>query len=628
MKTIYQAIAVLCVYALLQPPVARAGQPAGQPSGGLFAGLTAPYRPKYEAPIRLSNSGRLESLLRAGNIYLSLQDAIALALENNLDIELQRYGFRIAESDILKARAGAAIQGVSSAISAGSSGAGQVGSTATTTGQGLTVYTPGTAPPTLDPVVSTQYNWSHRTTPQTNSFVTGTNALVQTTTLFNSSIQKGFLTGTSVNFGWNNNFVTSNAGRSDFNPSTTASFVLTLSQHLLQGFGLAVNNRYIRIAKNNYQVSDLVFKQQVMTTVAAVAQLYWDLVSYIENVKVKRQALAVSEKLYNDNKKQVEIGTLAPIEVVRAEAEVASNRQALTVAETLVLQQETILKNALSRTGVASPTISEAHIIPTDRMHIPDVEPVEPIQDLWATALENRPELAQIQLQVKNTKIGLEGTRSSMLPSLDLVATLQNNALAGQVNALPIPSIQGLPPQQRNPNSVSSFFIGGYGTILSQLLARNFPDYAIGFQLNVPLRNRSAQADMIRGQLSLRQQEIRQQQLINQIRVEVTNALIALQQARAGYEAAVKARILQEQNLDAEQKKYALGASTIYFVIQAQRDLVQAASNEVAALSAYSKAKVQLDQATGKILTAYNISINEAKEGRVGRAADPLPPAR
>jgi outer membrane protein len=197
-----------------------------------------------------------------------------------------------------------------------------------------------------------------------------------------------------------------------------------------------------------------------------------------------------------------------------------------------------------------------------------------------------------------------------MLPTLDLVASLQNNALAGQVNSLPIPSIPGVPPQVRNPNAVDPYFLGGYGKVLSQLFSRNFPDYAVGFQLNIPLRNRSAQADMIRGQLSLRQQEIRQQEQLNQIRVDVTNAVIAVQQARAGYQAAVKARVLQEQTLDAEQKKYALGASTTYLVIQAQRDLVQAASTEVAALSTYSKAKIQINLATGQILSAYNISID------------------
>jgi outer membrane protein TolC len=581
------------------------------------SGIWRRYEFRVEPPVNLGNSSRLEALVRAGQIYLSLQDAIALALENNLDIELQRYGPRLAESDILRAEAGTAIRGVSTAVSGATSSAVSAVSAGT-----------GAVGMSLEPTATFNYNWLHQTTPQTSSFVTGTNSLQTETTTANFGLQKGFLTGTTVSFGWNNSLSNSNSGRSDFNPSKSTNFNLSISQHLLEGFGRAVNSRNIRIARNNLKVSDLVFRQQVMTTVASVVNLYWDLVSYNQNVKVQQQAVALAQKLYEDNKKQVEIGTLAPIEIVRAEAQVASSQQALTIAQTQVLQQETVLKNALSRTGVASPSISDVRIVPTDQIRVPPSEAIEPIQDLIARALENRPELAATRVQVENTKIGLAGTKSEMKPTLDLVSTLQNNGLAGQVNALPVPSITpGVPPTPRNPNAVDPYFLGGYGTALAQVLRRNFPNYSIGFQLNVPLGNRAAEADMIRDQLSLRQQEIRQQQLINQIRLDVTNATIALQQARAQYEAAVKTRVLQEQTLDAEQKKYALGASTVFLVVQAQRDLAQAQSQEVAALSAYSKARNSLDQATGRILDVYNIQLEEARSGRVSRPPSALPPA-
>ncbi len=631
---------------LAAAPLGAADQPANQTANSVPTGRKwfSAYRFREEAPVNLANSGRLDALLRAGKIYLSLQDAIALALENNLDIELQRYGPRIADSDILRAEAGGLLRGVPTSVARGATSAvaqatgtagGQTGGAPAAAGGGEAVTaggaiitTTGTAIPNLDPVITAVYNWSHRTIPQTNSFTTGTNSLIIKNTTGNFVLRKGFLTGTSLEFGWNNSASETNAGRSDFNPSTTANFNLTVTQHLLQGFGIAVNNRNIRIARNNRRVSDLVFRQQVINTVASVVNLYWDLVSFNEDVKVKRQALALAEKLYNDNKKQVEIGTLAPIEIVRAEAEVARAQQELTVAETRVLQQETILKNALSRTGVASPLLADARIVPTDTIRMPEVEPVEPIQDLVARALDLRPELQQSRLSVENTKIGLEGTKSALRPSLDLVASLQNNALAGQINALPIPPIPGTNISvPRNPANVDPFFIGGYGTVLGQLFRRNFPDYGIGFQLNIPLRNRAAQADMIRDQLTLRQQEIRQQQLINQIRLDVTNALIALQQARASYQAAMKARVLQEQTLEAEEKKYALGASTIFFVIQAQRDLAQARSAEVASLSAYVKAKAELDRATGQILEVYNISLEEAMRGQVSRPPAPVPGA-
>ncbi|HXG35261.1 MAG TPA: TolC family protein [Bryobacteraceae bacterium] len=631
---------------LAAAPLGAADQPANQTASSVPTGRKwfSAYRFREEAPVNLANSGRLDALLRAGKIYLSLQDAIALALENNLDIELQRYGPRIADSDILRAEAGGLLRGVPTSVARGATSAvaqatgtagGQTGGAPAAAGGGEAVTaggaiitTTGTAIPNLDPVITAVYNWSHRTIPQTNSFTTGTNSLIIKNTTGNFVLRKGFLTGTSLEFGWNNSASETNAGRSDFNPSTTANFNLTITQHLLQGFGIAVNNRNIRIARNNRRVSDLVFRQQVINTVASVVNLYWDLVSFNEDVKVKRQALALAEKLYNDNKKQVEIGTLAPIEIVRAEAEVARAQQELTVAETRVLQQETILKNALSRTGVASPLLADARIVPTDTIRMPEVEPVEPIQDLVARALDLRPELQQSRLSVENTKIGLEGTKSALRPSLDLVASLQNNALAGQINALPIPPLPGTNISvPRNPANVDPFFIGGYGTVLGQLFRRNFPDYGIGFQLNIPLRNRAAQADMIRDQLTLRQQEIRQQQLINQIRLDVTNALIALQQARASYQAAMKARVLQEQTLEAEEKKYALGASTIFFVIQAQRDLAQARSAEVASLSAYVKAKAELDRATGQILDVYNISLEEAMRGQVSRPPTPVPGA-
>jgi outer membrane protein TolC len=377
------------------------------------------------------------------------------------------------------------------------------------------------------------------------------------------------------------------------------------------------------------RVSELVFEQQVITTVSNIIALCWDLVSANEDVQVKRQALALNQKLYEDNKKQVEIGTLAPIEIIRAEAEVARSQQDLTVSETNLLQQETILKNALSRTGVASPGLGDARIVPTDKIRMPENEAVEPIQDLVERATRGRPELQQSRLNIESAKIGLTGSKNALLPSIDAFANLQNNGLSGSLNVLPQPPVPGAPPGTpivpRNPNSVDGFFLGGYGTALGQIFRRNFPDYTVGVTLNIPLRNRAAQADMVRDQLTLRQSEIRLQQSLNQIRVEVQNALISLQQARARYQTAVKNRILQEQTLDAEQKKYALGASTIFFVIQAQRDLTAAQASEVAALSTYARARTELERATGQTLPANSIQIEEAMKGTVTRAPSPIP---
>lgn len=635
-------IAVVCSVMLLAPPAGAQSSSPQTPGGapnppqletgeGPFVRLTSPYRQPRVAPIDLANSNRLESLLRAGKLYLSLQDSIALALENNLDIALQRYGPQIADANILRAKAGGFLRGVNASVTAGPTSATQASSAQTginqsaaqqaasvqTTGNILVSQT-GSAIPSLDPSLQGFMRWQHQTTPQSSAFITGTNSFIQRNDIGNFQYTQGFLTGSTVTFGYSGTAISSNNRSADFNPSTQGSASFNLTQHLLQGFGIAVNSRQIHIAKNQRELSDLVFKQQVIETVAAVMNLYWDLVAFNEDVRVKREALATSDRLYNDNKKQVEVGTLAPIEIVRAEAEVASRQQDLTISETQVLQQETILKNALSKNGVASPSVAEASIVPTDHMQMPATEPIQPLQDLMANALRARPELSQNRIQVEDQKISIKGSKSALLPTLDLVASLANNGLAGQPSNLP-------PVFPTSPHTGNPFFIGGTSTLLSQVFARNFPDYGIGFNLNIPLRNRSAQADITTDELTLRQQEIGLKRLENQVRVEVQNAVIGVQQARARYQAAQKARVLQEQTVDAEQKKYELGASTIYNVILTQRDLAQAQSNAVAALSAYSKARVEFDRATGQTLDRNNIALDEAFRGSVSRPPSPIP---
>jgi outer membrane protein len=625
--------AVLCCLLVLIPnlfaqtPGNQLNPPQIETGGGPFSWITRPYRTPDVPAVDLANTNRLDSLLRAGKLYLSLQDTIALALENNLDISLQRYGPEIADANLLRARAGGFLRGVSNSVQAGPTSATQTGpqtginqsaaqqaSSLQNSGNVLINQT-GSPIPTLDPTIQGLMRWQHQSTPQTSTFVTGTNALFLRNDIGTFTYNQGFLTGTAVSVGYSGSRLFSNNLSADFNPATQGSLTFSLTQHLLQGFGVAVNSRQIHIAKNQRELSDLVFKQQVIETVSAVMNLYWDLVAFNQDVRVKQQALATSQRLYNDNKKQVEIGTLAPIEIVRAEAEVASREQDLTISETQVLQQETILKNALSKNGVASPSVAEAHIVPTDHISIPAVEPIQPVQDLTANALRSRPELSQSRIQVEDQKISIRGSKSALRPTLDLVANLNNNALAGQPNT--VPSVF--------PRTYDPFFIGGAGTVLSQLFSRNFPDYGIGFNLNIPIRNRSARADIITDELTLRQQEISLQRQENQIRVEVQNAVIGVQQARARYQAAQKARVLQEQTVDAEQKKYELGASTIYNVILTQRDLLQAQSNEVAALSAYSKARVEMERATGQTLEKNNISLDEAFRGSVSRPPSPIP---
>jgi outer membrane protein len=633
MKYLQSPIAVFCALLMAMPSVSFAQQQGTNTKRDdttprleneaphWYSPLISPFEPKIVPPIRTANSDRLEQLIRGGTLYLSLQDAIALALENNIDIEVQRYGYLIADQNLKGAQAGGSAGNVSTAVAAGAVSA---NGAATTTngaggGGGTVNVSPGTSIPSLDPVLSGTIGWAHQTTPQNNTVQTGTTSGITTSKTGNFALSQGFLTGTNATLSYNNNNSDANAILSNYNPSTSSSLDLQVTQHLLQGFGLAINTRNIRVAKNNIKVNDLAFQQQVISTVANVVNLYWNLVSFIANVDVAQKTIEYSQKLYEDNQKQVQIGTLAPVEVTRALAEVKADQHTLITAQTNVLQQEVILKNALSRNGVASPTLADAHVVPTDRIRIPDTEPVEIIGDLVDTALQHRPDLAQTRIQLDNSKINLTGTRAALLPTLDFVGDTRNSALSGTVNT--IKNAQGLIPNHQT----DAFFLGGYGNVLGQLFGRNFPTYSVAAQLNIPLRNRTAQANMAVAQLQLRQSELGLTKSISQVRVDVNNALIAVRNARASEDAALESVNLEEQLLDAEKKKLDAGTSFTLNVILVQRDLATAQIAEVQARSAYALAKLQLDQALGTVLDNNNVIIDEAKSGKVARAPSPIP---
>ena len=348
-----------------------------------------------------------------------------------------------------------------------------------------------------------------------------------------------------------------------------------------------------------------------MDTVAGIARLYTDLVSLDEDVKVKQEALRLAERLYEDNKNQVDQGTQAPIEVTRANAAVAVSRQALITAQGLVRQQELIVKTAITRNGLANPQLLASHIITTDEQAVPEQEPVQVLQDLVAEALKNRPDLAGAGIQVENSEISLKGSLNAVKPQLNLVGTAQNSGMAGNLNP-----VAGTP--------AGDITTGGYGTVLGQLFQRNYPSYGVGLQLVLPLRNRVAQADAARDELQVRQAQIRRQQLQDQVRLEVADAQESLLQARAAYEAAVEARRLQEQSVNVEQQTFNVGLSTNLTVIQYQNYLAQAQSTEVASKGAYIKAKIALDRATGTILDAHHVAIDEAYKGKVTRQPSPI----
>ena len=570
------------------------------------------------SPIRLENSPRLEQLLRGGNLYLSAQDVIALALENNLDIAVQRYGPFLSREVLMRAQAGGLLRGTDQPVVAGPASVSTAGVSAASSGLaggagigsvGSVITGIGPNPPSLDPSIYLQASFGHLTTPETNTQLNGVTELVTSQRSFYTQYQQSFLSGTNVLFDYYQGRTFQASAIPLFNPATQGYLDFQVSQQLLQGFGFAVNNRYIKVARNNLKVTDLVLKQQVSTTIAAVLNLYWDLVSFNEAVRIKQLALDAAQKLYDDNKKQVAIGAMAGIEVTRAGAALSTAKEALIIAQTNVSQQEIVLKSTLNRNAMANKWLDDVHIIPLDQIVVPKTDEVRPIQDLVDEALKNRPEIETANINLDSRKILLKGTRNNLLPTLQAFADLTNNGLAGPVNSL-YNNCCGAP----NP-----YFVGGAGTYLSQIFGRDLPNYSAGIAINIPFRNRQAQADYVIDELAMRQTELQMQRAINQVRVDVKTNLINLQQARARYETAVATRQLSEQNLEAEQKRFNYGVGSVALVIAAQQQLASDEDAEVQSMANYTHAKIAFDDALGRTLAINNVSMEEAKSGQVAR---------
>jgi outer membrane protein TolC len=609
------------VFLLLAAPAAAENAVRIDPAQGSLTRFTRPFRARSVPPVNLANSPRLETLMRAGNLYLSAQDAVALAVENNLDIEVQRYGPLLAQEVLRRARAGGALRNVGVGVAAGPASVSLQGVTVTnigtvgTAGEGVSsgggiVTQLGPPIASFDPTVSIFANFQHATSPQSNTILTGTTALIQNSRTYQAQYLQAWDFGMTAQFTVYDQHINVNSSYFDVDPYTQGYLDLQVTQNLLYGFGSAVNGRNIRVQKNNIKVTDLQFKQQVATTVSAVLNLYWDLVEFWQDQRARQRELAAAEQLLDNNRKQAEAGTLAPIEVTRAEAQVYVSQQDLLVSQTNLLQQETVLKNALSRNGIANLGLADAHIVPLDSITIPAKDDTPPVQQLVDEALANRTEIAQSRLNIDSNKLNLVGIKNALKPTLQAFAELTNNGLTGTITPL----------GEQTPGV--TYLAGGYDNLLAQEFRRNFPNYSVGVALNIPLRNRAAQSDYVTSELDLRQNELGLQQNINQVRVDVQNAVVGLQQARARHAAAVKARDLQQQTLEADQKRFALGASTAYQIVLDQQNLASAESAEVQALASYSHARIGLDQAMGRTLAANNISFDEALAGAVARPSE------
>ena len=586
-----------------------------------FPDITGAYRSLQIAQPMLTNSPRIDQLIQGDKLMLSLEDVISLALENNLNISVQKFQPWIEETQLLKAKAG---------------GIPQSGAT-----QQVVL---GTSPSvSFDPIITGTVGWERSTIPVNNPFISGTGTTSDTAEsissngyTYNFGYSEGFHTGTNFSVTLNTTRQASNLSENLFNPFIQPVLTATLTQPLLNGFGILVNTRYILEAKNFIKVSESQLAQQVIATVTQVSNDYWELVFDRQNVIVQEAAVGVSTKLYEDNKKQLQIGTMAPLDVLTAESQVATDQQNLIVAQTTRLQQQTVLLNDITK-NLMAPELVGLEIIPTTTISNPEVVENIPLQDAVQEAWKKRPEIYQADLNLKNAGIEVKATKNALLPSLNVYAQFSQTGLSGNAitqtsttptSIVPVPSepIVDSTTGLQIGNEVVGFPVfptgvqtNGLGSALSNMINNNFPTYAGGVTFAIPLRNRSAQADNARALLDERQQQTQYRQTQNTIVLNVRNTIIALQQDRAQVAAAEKARNLAQQTLDAEQKKYQLGSSTSYNVVLRSRDLTAAQGTELRAKVNLEEALVNFNQAMGRTLEVSRITMADALRGKVYR---------
>lgn len=581
--------------------------------------LIRPYLPTELPPVRLVNSGRLSELIKAGKLYLTAQDAIRLALENNIDLEVARYNPISSEWKVERAKAGGALPGVPNSQSqagsvasgqgvAGSQAAAGVSPTGNNAGTGnagnATIAQIGPVTQNLDPSILESSAFSHKSNPQPNSVQSQVTNLITNTRFLSVAVQEGSLTGGTATLTYKDNYLNENAPSDVLNPTSAPNLALSIQHNLLRGFGTAVNARQITIAKINLATSDLNFKTQVMSTVANVLNAYYALAADYEDVKAKQGAFDTAKTSFSENTERVQLGALAEVDAITSEGLVASTQNDLIVAQTAAQQQALQLKNLISRTGVSNRLLADAELVPVDKLSMPEKDELPPVADMVQKALATRSDLLAARANVTTLETSALGTKNGLLPSAQVFGAASQAGLAGDPR-----TVRG-----RGPDP---YFIGGIGTGLGQMFRRNFPTENIGTFASVPMRNRQAQADYGIDELQLRQTELLNQKTFNQVGVDVMNAVVALRQTRGRYEAAVQNRILEEKLLDAEQRKMKLGSSTPYNVVQQQRDLSNAQSTELAALVSYNNARVSLDQTLGTTLETNHISIAEARSGIV-----------
>lgn len=615
-------VAALCC--TLSLSVASGQSPVVEPIGSAAPALWRPYVAPQVPPVRLTNSGWVKNLIRAGNLYLTVQDAIALVLENNIDIAVARYNPVAALWQIERAEAGGALPpplSLASQVGSVAPGQGVIGSETSadviptqnssptiSRSSNVTMSPVGTVAQTFDPVFQEASVVSHTSLPQFNSVLSDTSVLLSNIHASTGTLQEGFLTGGSVSATYTGHYLHENALTDILNPSVAANVSVSLQHNLLRGFGVAVNARYIAVAKIDERISDLYFKLQVTNAVARTLQLYYALVVGYEDVRAKESALELAQELYNENKRQAEVGTLTSLDVTTAEAQLAASQRDLLFAETTAGQEELQLKNLLSRTGPADPLLRDARIVPLDGIAMPPSDDLPPLETLVQQALRNRADLAVEKATIEAAQVSAIGTRNGILPVLQVFGSEADAGLAGTRRTIAIGKATKTP---------DAFFAGGTGTALGQVFRRDFPTDRVGASFQAPILNRQAQSDHGIDQLSLRQLQLTNEKDINAVQVDLMSVMAVLQQARSRYKAAVAYRILQKQLLDSEREAYSAGTSTLYNIMQAAYGLESAQEAEAVALRSWNNAAIELDEIRGITLETNHVSIAEAKAGTV-----------
>jgi outer membrane protein TolC len=597
-----------------------------KPAGRFLGNPINMYRPTSIGKASFQNSVRPADLVREGKIYLSLSDALALALENNFDIAIARYDLDIADTDLLRVRTGLAPLGVPTSVVTGtlggspailSTGGGPGGTTVGSGGAGsgsagLVLTTQGAGPTTepLEPTVTGAIQFDRAHTPSTNFISGGTS----TTNTYNFAYNQGFVTGTALQFGFNNTYASTSNGITLYSPQLSSNFKATVTQHLLQGAGIWVNKRYIYQARNNRRITDASFRQQILYTVNQVESIYWGLVQAYEDVQAKQRALAQSTKLASDDRKQLEIGSVAPLQVLQDDSIVNSDKQALIAAQSSLNYQQQIIKQAIAR-NLNDPVLSTAPVIPTDRVTVEEIpEEKQPVEELVQEAFQQRPELEEAVLALRNDEITLKGARKALQPTFDVYGYMAGQGIAGSVNSKCSTEFYG-------PNCSTLIpSIGGWTSAADNAFNNSAPDKGVGFNLTIPLGNKYAQSVQARSLMEYRQAELRLEQLYTQIRMQVVNAQSALINDRALVQADIAARDYNRQNVEAENTKLRYGSSTTATVMLQERSLATAEDNLIAANAAYAKDRASLYQMLATTLQHYGINLQEAASGDVRTA--------